>query len=353
VPNSIDAYELWQINQIRITANLDPLAWHDALGDAAAAHSQWLIDNDVFEHSDPVADVSAAGFDWRSGSFGFFQNHQWTEWVPGSSDAEWQYVIDAHLDAYMNSPAHAENILNPNHEIAGVSNLMGEFQGWPQAEVNTQVFGWNEREDYIFGFVYNDKDNGTSGGINDYDIGEGLEGLPVWVHNVSTDQWFETATDTSGYYSFETGPGTFEVWFADATSADALVTTGSGNIEVDQANPDVNRPAGQTLVGTSGGDALYSTAGDDDMTGKRGNDTFYISDDPSPWIANGHDIIRDFDDRGNDVIVFDNSIFTDYSDVMDHATQVGAHVLIQTGMDNLVLDATTLGSLTPDDFLFV
>ena len=64
----------------------------------------------------------------------------------------------------------------------------------------------------------------------------------------------------------------------------------------------------------------------------------------------GNDTIRDF--QPVDVIAFEAGLFSGFYDLMAHAQQVGRDVLIERGIDSLLITDYQLINLMPDDFSF-
>jgi len=101
-----------------------------------------------------------------------------------------------------------------------------------------------------------------------------------------------------------------------------------------------------SLSAADGADTLSGGAGDDVLTGGRGADLFDFG------AAFGDDIVTDFRSI-DDTIRFVGAGFTDFADVMAHAVQVGANVVIANdGGDSLQLNNALLSSLQSADFLF-
>lgn len=100
------------------------------------------------------------------------------------------------------------------------------------------------------------------------------------------------------------------------------------------------------LSGGVGNDTLDGGAGDDVLSGGRNNDVFVFG----PGF--GDDIITDFK-AVEDEIRFQGAGFTSFADMLAHATQVGANVLITNAAgDSLQLNNTQIASLQSADFLF-
>jgi len=100
------------------------------------------------------------------------------------------------------------------------------------------------------------------------------------------------------------------------------------------------------LSAGDGADTLSGGAGDDVLLGGRGDDTFSFEG------VFGDDVITDFKPI-DDTIRFVGAGFTDFADVLAHASQVGANVVITNAAgDSLQLNNLQLASLTSADFLF-
>jgi Ca2+-binding RTX toxin-like protein len=111
------------------------------------------------------------------------------------------------------------------------------------------------------------------------------------------------------------------------------------------------------VIGSAGADqirgnevanVLEGSAGNDVMTGNGGNDNFVFRS------GFGLDQITDFDDAGNDTIVFSTAVFADWTAVQNAMEASGANVVITLdAADTITLVGTTLASMTQSDFLFV
>jgi predicted extracellular nuclease/2',3'-cyclic-nucleotide 2'-phosphodiesterase (5'-nucleotidase family)/Ca2+-binding RTX toxin-like protein len=120
----------------------------------------------------------------------------------------------------------------------------------------------------------------------------------------------------------------------DAGSGDDIVTAGAGN---------------DIVAGGSGDDVITGGAGNDVLTGGSGHDVFVFA------AGFGKDTIKDFAVTGSssDVIEFSPDLFDDFAEVMSHATQTGADVLIEVDADTtLTLANIKLAALATDDFRF-
>jgi uncharacterized protein YkwD len=117
-----------------------PLAWNAQLGGAALAHSQDMATNGYREStsqeldaphngsdgSTPQQRISRAGYNWSHSG----ENVAAGFTVGGANDV---------VQAWLNSPGHCENIMNPNFREIGVSAIF--FKGAKYNSFFTQDFG--------------------------------------------------------------------------------------------------------------------------------------------------------------------------------------------------------------------
>lgn len=133
-----------------------------------------------------------------------------------------------------------------------------------------------------------------------------------------------------------------------AAGNDTLVAGGGADTIVGGAGADsIEGGAGSDSVSAGDGDDfVFGGAGDDVLTGGRGLDVFSFG------AGFGHDVITDFK-AVDDEIRFSGAGFTSFADMMSHATQVGANVLITNAAgDSLQLNNIQMASLQSADFLF-
>lgn len=103
------------------------------------------------------------------------------------------------------------------------------------------------------------------------------------------------------------------------------------------------------LVGGFGADRLIGGAGNDTLSGGDGADRFLFSG------ASGYDNITDFAAGllGSDIIELDSSIFTSFADVLAHATDSLAGLVISKGGVTIRLQGVLEAQLDVGDFSFV
>jgi Ca2+-binding RTX toxin-like protein len=304
--------------QLAGLAAVAPLAWNSALGSAATAHSQLMIDQDTQSHqltgeASLESRVSAAGYtNWSRlaenvyaysespafGHAGFF-----IDWGNGPNGIQ--------------SPAgHRNNIMNANLTEVGISVIedsSGSTSVGPY--VTTQDFG--ARSDYqaqYLGVAYNDSD-----GNGFYSMGEGIGGLTVTLEPAAGGGAL-TATQVAGGYSIEAIPGLNTVTFSGtglSTSVTAKVSIDTQNVKVDLVDGNrIESSADTTLsdgavdlvllgqfetAGTGNGmdNILTGSLGDNQLLGLSGHDTLYGGEGDDILKGNGG---RDFlyGDSGND-----------------------------------------------------
>jgi Ca2+-binding RTX toxin-like protein len=366
------AAEWYMVDEIQeeraANGSLQPLGWSNVVANAADAHTNDAISTGTFVHSDPSADVSAAGWQWRAGQYGWFQNHGWGTHDPGATE---QQIAEQNDNGFWSSQSHHDALLIPQNEVIGISlNTNANFQGIQNTHFATEDFGWNERGPILVGAVQKNAVALGGDGDFDYDVGEGLAGVPVVITDTGTGDIYQTTTGTSGGYSVELTSGhiySVKVGYNDPVS----VTMTDDNRELNFFDPKLTAPAvNQTITGTQGANNLVGGDGNDSISGIGGNDTITggAGDDQLSGGAGadnfvfyagfGHDTIVDFTAKGNghDVITFDDSTgLTNFGEVISHARQVGGSlVIVEPGSgDVLELPHTKLSDLSAGDFLFV
>ena len=101
------------------------------------------------------------------------------------------------------------------------------------------------------------------------------------------------------------------------------------------------------LVGGKGDDELYGMGGTDRLTGGVGVDTFIFGKNF------GHDEMTDFHQGEDHINLHDIGGLSSFADVIAHASQVGADVVLNFGGGEvLTIDQTDLKSLKDGDFIY-
>ncbi len=107
---------LRNINDQRIVNNLEPLTINDDLDHAATMKSKDMINRNYFEHYayglSPWDFIHNAGYDYDEA---------------GENLAMDFVTSEGMVKAWMNSPKHRENILNPDFQDVGIGIVKGEY----------------------------------------------------------------------------------------------------------------------------------------------------------------------------------------------------------------------------------
>lgn len=126
-----ERYMLDLINAERDKAGRDPLTLELNLNQSAEAHSEWMLDADVFSHSGQGG--SNAGDRMEDAGFDFSKGWSWGENLalrsergdPGIRDD-----VEALHQNLMNSSGHRANILSTNFDYVGIGIETGRYKGY-------------------------------------------------------------------------------------------------------------------------------------------------------------------------------------------------------------------------------
>jgi len=218
-----------------------PLAIRQTLSDAARGHSQAMLDQDFFSHTDPrdgsrPSDrAKAAGYPGGAG-----ENIALNYFNPCEGLDE--RILAVHEQLF-HSPGHRVNLLRPQYRDIGVGLAMGDPSCPPnrfEKLLVTEKFGsWEPWG--LTGVVYDDNL------IPDdfYSVGEGLAG--VTIEAVSSEgESFRTITGSSGGYTLDLPAGTYTVTASGAAlgtsvTAPPIVVNGA-NVKLDFRPIDATEP---------------------------------------------------------------------------------------------------------------
>jgi len=349
-------------------ASKQPLAGNDLLTNAAANHSQWMLDTDTFSHTGSGG--SSAGNRMSAAGYAFTGSWSWGEniaWRGTTGSLNLVSAIDTMHRGLFQSSGHRANILNDSFQEVGVGIRTGSFDGY-NAGMVTQDFAKSGSGAFITGVAYTDTD-----GNNFYSVGEGRGNVQVGLQRVGGSTT-STTTDAPGGYEAKLAAGTYNVTFSGGglpAALGATVTLGSRNIKLDLLGTTAiassasllmgNNLIGLTLLGTEdlsatgnalanvikgnkGANLIDGGAGADTLTGGAGNDVFVIK----AGQANG-DVLTDF--AGNGSAAGDSIRFDGYSAAATLASLGGNQWRITDG--SLVETFTINGSFGGSDYSFV
>lgn len=211
-----------------------PLAPHQALVDAAMAHSADMLDRNYFSHNSPPPNSTtpsdraiAAGYPVGAGENIAYGGST------GPIDPL-QGVYARHQDLFL-SPGHRQNLLHEPYREMGTGVQHGVFtSGGTNFNVTmvTEKFGSRGGNHFITGVAFDDSVNAD----NFYNVGEGLGGIVVQA-SLANGTTFQTTTGPSGGYSLQVPNGTYNVTFVQpgtgaSIAFDEIIVSGL-NVKVD------------------------------------------------------------------------------------------------------------------------
>ena len=289
-----------------------PLAFNLNLNAAAEGHSQWLLDNNKFQHKGEGGTNSRkrmqnAGYTF-TGSSGNGENLAWlgtTGW-PNFTIYVGRNYENLFVDEDYRNRAHRVSLMNPKFEEIGISSLQGQFTSRGRtfnAVMTTQDFAYSAAGGpFITGVAYTDAVN------NDdfYTVGEGIGGITVTaVDTANSANTFTTTTWGSGGYSLDVDPNaTYDVTFSGDLDEDSQaddtatyeVTVGSENVKQDVVSDNLVKIDNDTIAENSNNNTVV------------GNLTISDSD---PDETNTYELLNDANGRfaldGDQIVVADGS----------------------------------------------
>lgn len=212
------------------TAPKPPLAHNLFLIDSARAHSQWMLEEDIFDHTG--VDGSSPGDRMEDAGYVFTGSWTWGENIAqGGTSGSTINLTDyaySHHEGLFKSPDHRKNILSTGFREIGVGQKQGFYfadgTNWLSSML-TENFARSGSHYFLTGVVYNDTNN------NDfYDVGEGLEGITISIDGEGY------AVFTTGAYSIPLINGTYELTISGEALGDPVMHT----VEIDDANVKVD-----------------------------------------------------------------------------------------------------------------
>lgn len=251
-----------------------PLAIHPDITDAARAHSQWMIDNNVFSHTG--ADGSTPGDRMTTAGYAFTPPWSWGEniaWrgskpsVPDPIASTARIHQDLFVDANYPGRGHRVNLLKDSFKEIGTGVATGEFNTY-NAVMVTEDFAYSGGGSFLTGVAYTDALTDD----NFYTVGEGIGGVAITARRVSDGAVYSTETWSTGGYALQLPAGTYDVTGAGGTLGGAVrygaVAIGAQNVKRDFLPPPlvpasvVGRFAFYNQSGFDGGSAAANAADD-------------------------------------------------------------------------------------------
>ncbi len=220
-----------------------PLAPHQALLNAAGAHSDDMLARNFFSHTAPSPKAST--FDQRvlNAGYNYFttgENLAWETYTNGSTVARTGVIFKLHQELFL-SPGHRTNILEPDYDEIGTGISFGKtpyqsatFAGG-DVSIVTENFG--SRDNYYANYIFLTGVAYTDGIIDDdfYSVGEGLGGVTITA--TSRSATYQTTTASTGGYALRLAPGTYTVTASGGALSSSIVLqnviVGWQNVKVD------------------------------------------------------------------------------------------------------------------------
>ena len=293
-----------------------PLAGNDALNRAADAHSQHMLNVNMFEHTG-IGDGTPGS---RATGQGYGTNQ-----VSENISARFENptidlnaaILENHRGLFQSPTGHRQNMLNNNDREVGVGQQGGPyfFQGqtW-QTSMVTEKFSSFSNDIFLTGVFYNDTNND-----NFYSIGEAVGNQTVTMGAMNA------VTAAAGGYQIDVGntTGFQNVMYANVnvnleftgqnvkfdivdgasvyTSTNINIVSGVNMVQLlGLNNLAINGGAGNEILnGNSGNNYINGGVGTDLMTGGAGNDTYTIdnlNDVIVEQAGGGDDAVYSFND---------------------------------------------------------
>ncbi len=214
-----------------------PLAPNQILIDVTGAHSDDMLDNDYFSHTDldghsPSERAMAAGY-----PVGVAENIS-LGGSTGPIDFE-QHVYDRHEHLFLSS-GHRQNIMNPVRQEFGTGVRFGQYTTGGttyNASMVTENFGNPPGDNFLTGIVFTDASDNSPDDDDFYTIGEEVGSGTITAINVGTGQNYTTTLGPTGGWALQIPSGTYDVTAGGGALAETYivenVVLGIENVKVD------------------------------------------------------------------------------------------------------------------------
>ncbi len=228
-----------------------PLAFNFNLVDSARDHSQWMIDQDVFQHTGPGGNHPSdrarnAGYDlWAP--WGVGENLAW-QGVTRSSPQPLFITTQLHeglfVDQNIDDRGHRTNMLAEGFQEAGVGIVTGSFVNGSKtynAVMITTDFAYRAGNAFLTGVVYQDHDGNEFYSPD----GEGYNNIAIRAVSPSTGAVYQTTSFGSGGYSLQIPAGTYDVTVGGGALLETTfldLVMGTKNVKLDLVDSDQLRP---------------------------------------------------------------------------------------------------------------
>ena len=223
-----------KLTQLATATPQPPLAWNDALGNAAQGHSQDMSQNNFQSHTG--SDGSSPGDRISNAGFGTALSEGEDAFAYASSP---ENAIEAFLlDWGVSDDGHYKNILQPGtsaqgaYDSAGIGDVSSTDGVGQENDVVTIDFAKGQStQPQVVGVVYDDNN-----GDGVYAPGEGQGGVTIQAQNVATGAVSSTTSASAGGFQMPLAPGTYDLQAIGSngqTLSSQDVTIGGVNVEAD------------------------------------------------------------------------------------------------------------------------
>lgn len=264
------------------TAPKQPLAYNETLGRAAAGHSRWMLDKDIFGHAG--AGGTNAKDRMINAGYAFKSPWAWGENLSLLQSRDAGAAIPAQHSSLYASPSHRANMFGARYREIGVGQEMGDmtYRGKTfRASMVTENFTTTGTANFVTGLAYRDRN-----GNDFYGIGEGTAGIRFSIGAKVM------ATQAAGDYALSSAAKSVDVQIKGAgVNGSVRVDLSAGNVKLDLvdgtdvfASGNVRLLSGLThlkllgignysATGTKAGDQIDGNEGNNEIRGGAGDDT--------------------------------------------------------------------------------
>lgn len=215
-----------------------PVAFNFYLNDSARSHSQWMLDNDLFQHEGPEGNhpsnrAADAGYTLIP-AWGVGENLAWQGNTVQTPDP-YQTTTTLHEGLFVDEPipdrGHRTNMLNPKFQEIGIGILSGQFEQY-NALMITNDFAYRALNAFLTGVIYQDFD-----GDDFYSpSGEGYDDIAIRAVSTTSGATFETTSFSTGGYTLQLPADTYDITFTGSRLAETTYTNISiadENVKID------------------------------------------------------------------------------------------------------------------------
>lgn len=255
------------------------LAPNASIKNAAALHSQWMLDTGTFSHtgennSNPGERMSAAGYLFE-GSYAWGENLALRE-TTGTIDLG--IAIPEHHAGLYESPGHRENLFTSYFRETGISQKSGEYAAGWDASMLTHKFGLSGSDVFLTGVIYDDLNANKA-----YSLGEGKTEFAISVDGTASATW------ASGGYSVGVDSNSsVRVSLGENGSAiDVIVDLSGDNVKLDLVGGTRILTSGNVTLSNGARDLEILGAVDNSVIGNALDNTFYLGRGDNSIIGGG------------------------------------------------------------------